>query len=67
EADRRQVTLSELLVDAAEMQMYAGSEAWVAAVQEGIDDLDAGRTFSQDEVVQSVEVLLRSKGAPPST
>ena len=64
EAERRQLSLSELVVESVELGLYRDSDAWVAAVQEGIDDIEAGRTFTQAEVVDSVEALLREKGAP---
>ncbi|NBB14872.1 hypothetical protein GVN21_05775 [Caulobacter sp. SLTY] len=66
EAERRQITLSELLVESADLGAFRGPDAWVAAVQEGIDDIEAGRTFTHDEVVESLETLLRDKGAPPA-
>ncbi|GEM_PF-6850537 len=65
EAARQQVSLEVFMVNAAEMQIYGGSDAWVGAVQEGIDDIEAGRTFSQDEVVEAIEARLREKGALP--
>ncbi|WGM39266.1 hypothetical protein [Caulobacter sp. NIBR1757] len=65
EAARQQVSLEVFMVNAAEIQVFRGSDAWIAAVQEGIEDFEAGRTFSQEEVVGAVEALLREKGAPP--
>lgn len=65
EAARQQVSLEVFMVNAAEMQIFGGSHAWVAAVQEGVEDIEAGRTFSQHEVVEAIEARLREKGAPP--
>lgn len=67
EAARQQVSLSMLLVEAAEMRLYDLSDPWVMAVEEGREDVRAGRVIDHDEVVRRAALRRAELRADPKT
>lgn len=65
EADRLNVSIPELLVRASE-QIYWSSDAWIAAVEKGRQDFEAGRVVAHEDVVAEIERRLLAAGAPPA-
>ena len=52
EAARQQVSLADFLVNAAEMRLYDEADPWVLAVEEGLEDVRAGRVVDHTEVLR---------------
>ncbi|MDO9335032.1 MAG: hypothetical protein Q7T61_01400 [Caulobacter sp.] len=52
EAARQQVSLSVFLVNSAEMRLYDETDPWVLAVEEGLEDIRAGRVMDHAEVLR---------------